>query len=89
MDAEAEVDQFEQMQRLLECNKSQFLCRHTSSRWRSQVGHFNFDLTQQSPMNTLVTRTRGVHESDGPAGLVGSRFCRILAGRVGSALRIF
>jgi hypothetical protein len=49
-------------------------------------------------------RCRVVHGSDGPAGRVGSgrvgsgrvgsgwvgsRFCRILAGRVGSALRIF
>ena len=30
---------------------------------------------------------RVVQGSDGPAGRVGSRFCRILAGRVGSALR--
>ena len=27
--------------------------------------------------------TRVVHGSDGPAGRVGSRICRILAGRVG------
>ena len=27
---------------------------------------------------------RVVHGSDGPAGRVGSRFCQILAGRVGS-----
>ena len=27
--------------------------------------------------------------TDRPVGRVGSRFCRILAGRVGSALRIF
>ena len=29
-------------------------------------------------------QSRVVHGSDGPAGRVGSRFCRILAGRVGS-----
>ena len=29
-------------------------------------------------------QTRVVHGSDGPAGRVGSRFCRISTGRVGS-----
>ena len=34
------------------------------------------------PLFTI--RLRVFHGSDGPAGRVGSRFCRILAGRVGS-----
>ena len=35
-----------------------------------------------TPMHDVIDRV--VHGSDGPAGWVGSRFCRILAGRVGS-----
>ena len=37
----------------------------------------------------IVIVTRVVHGSDRPVGRVGSKFCRILAGRVGSAFRIF
>ena len=40
-------------------------------------------------VTNICMHSRVVHGSDGPADRVGSRFCRILAGRVGSAVRIF
>ena len=44
--------------------------------------NMGFDIYPTLPGFELATCSRVVHGSDGPAGRVGSRFCRILSGRV-------